>query len=167
LACALCAPPLSADDGLSVVWETSEDGQGDVRVGRFRVHDPECGYLVIADPDVMKQSLTHLEGVRVNEIRGDFQDITLVERFWPVGQVESRYHRRVDGHARVEWKLVEGRQRRHDGHWLVSMRPDGNADIRFDNVIEAKSFLHRALLRGIQTRTMAEIVTAVQGRCGI
>lgn len=155
----------SAPDS-AVVWTTRKLDTGDWREARFTVRDGSCAYRAIADPDRMGTLLDHLEGVVVHADDGHAQDLTLRERFVFVGLVESRYDRQVDGHE-ARWTLTEGRQKRHDGSWLVAALPGGGAAVRFENTIEARSALHQPLLRLIQTQTMAAIVEAVQGACGV
>ena len=157
------APAGAAGDG--VVWTTDDDGSGDVRFARFTVADADCAYTTMADPEAMDRALEHLEAVDVHADTGRFQDVTLTERFAFVGLVQSRYHRNIDGSTRLEWKLITGKQRRHDGYWQVTAREDGRGDVAFRNTIEAKSILHQPLLRGIQTRTMSAIVDSVQRTC--
>lgn len=158
-------PATAGSDGDGVQWSTEDDGRGDVRIATFTVADADCGYFTMANVAAMDRALEHLEGVEVHKDTGRFQDVTLTERFVLVGLVHSRYHRNMDGDARLEWRLITGKQRRHDGTWQVTARGDGRGDISFRNVIEAKSVLHQPLLRRIQTRTMAAIVDSVQRTC--
>ncbi|MCO4769457.1 MAG: hypothetical protein KDA24_05455 [Deltaproteobacteria bacterium] len=146
----------------AVTWSQWERGKSDVRKGVFTVGDSQCAYTSMADPKVMGKVLPHLEDVLVHADDGVFQDVTLVERFFPVGTVESRYHRSIDGTARLEWKLIKGRQAKHDGFWQV--HPSGK--VEFENAIEAKSILHRALLRSIQVRAMEGVAESIQEHCG-
>jgi hypothetical protein len=145
-------------------WVVADDGAGDLRRGTFHVADGACAYAVMADPRLLDETLAHVEGVVVHATKPAWQDVTLVERFWPVGRVESRYHRTMDGQTRVEWRLVSGRQARHDGYWEV--HPDGHgASVVFQNTIEAKRWFDQPILRGIQVRTMSAIVDQVTARC--
>lgn len=162
----LLLPLHAGGDDAAVVWSENEEGDGDHRKGEFYVSDSGCAYEAMADPRRMGTVLKHLEGVTVHSEKDGWQDVTLTERFFPVGIVESRYHRqRVDGKKHLEWKLVEGRQARHDGFWDVV--PDGDgARVVFENTIEAKSFLHRSLLRSIQRRAMADIANDISAHCG-
>lgn len=164
LACLLAILPTLAGgrSNLAVDWSEWEKGRSDVRQGVFRVGDPACAYTTMADPFVMGKVVPHLEGVTVHTNDGSFQDVTLSERFWPVGLVESRYHRNVDGSGRLEWKLVEGRQAKHDGHWQV--HADGR--VVFQNELQAKNIIHRALLRRIQVHAMEGVASSVQEHCG-
>ena len=162
---ALAWSPATAGDGEPAEWTTRSDGRGDVRAGTFRVADAGCAYRTMADPNTMTATLEHLESVEVHADDGRFQDVTLTERFFPIGIVQSRYHRRGDGVAHLEWELISGRQARHDGYWQVTPRADGRADVYFENVIEAKSRLHQPLLRALQVRTMGDIAEAVQQIC--
>ncbi len=143
------------------IWTTARDGAGDVRTAEFTIADTRCAYETMADVCTMDRVLEHLLGVDVHTTKGTFQDVTFTEEFFPVGEVKSRYHRTLDGSARIEWTLISGKQKRHDGFWQV--KPDGR--VLFQNVIQAKSRLHQPLLRRIQIRTMAAIVQSVQSTC--
>lgn len=145
-------------------WYVADDGDGDLRRATFHVEDPACAYRVMAEPRLLDETLEHVEGFVVHESRGNYQDVTLIERFWPVGRSESRYHRTVDGAHHVEWKLVSGRQARHDGYWEVHAESAG-ATVTFQNTIEAKHWIDQPILRGIQKRTMAAIIEQVAARC--
>lgn len=163
--CAVLAAPARAGDDVSAEWQNWESDLGDVRRVRFAVADGRCAYETLADPLVLDVALEHVEGTTIHTQQGGFQDLTITERFWPVGLVQSRYHRTVDGRSRVEWKLIEGRQAVHDGYWVV--RPEGHAAVvEFQNTIGAKRWLDQPILRAIQVRTMASIVEAVVSRCG-
>lgn len=153
----------SVSDG--PVWTVGEDGKGEVRSASFEVLDPECAYSLIAEPAMMEKYISFVEGATVHSRVGGFQHVTLTERFFPVGLVQSRYYRNVDGAHRVTWQLQEGKQKRHDGVWTVSESPRG-ARVEFTNVIEAKSFLHQGILEGVQRRAMATIVEATVATCG-
>jgi len=146
----------------TITWSEWESGKSDVRHGEFTVADPACAYRTMADPKRMNGVLPHLEGVTVHKDDGTNQDVTLEERFWPVGLVTSRYDRQVDGAARLTWQLTKGRQAKHDGYWQV--HDDGR--VVFENEIQAKSILHRALLRSIQVRAMEGVATSIQEHCG-
>mgnify|MGYP002632464328 CR=1 FL=1 len=164
---AVAAPSLShAQDAAEIVWTTGESGDADVRRGRFQVADGDCAYATMVDPGAMTVAFAHLEGYELHPPAGAYQDLTLIERFWAVGLVHSRYHRTFDGSTRLEWRLVEGRQARHDGFWQVSKLPSGRSEIVFENLIEAKSFMHRPLLKAIQVRTMGAIAEAIIRTCG-
>lgn len=143
------------------IWSTARDGGGDVRHAEFSVGNARCAYETMADVLVMDRVLDHLLGVDVHSTLGTFQDVTFTEEFFPVGEVRSRYHRTLDGTARIEWTLIEGKQQRHDGFWQV--HTDGR--VSFENVIQAKSRLHQPLLRRIQIKTMAAIVQSVRTNC--
>ena len=159
----LLGVPLAAGAASSAWVEWSEwrkDG-ADVRKGVFAVTDSSCAYAVMADPVLMSRVIPHLEGVVVHRSEGNFQDLTLTERFFPVGVVESRYHRTVDGVGRLEWKLIEGQQKKHDGFWQV----DPTGRVTFQNALAPKSALHRLLLRGIQVRAMEGVADAVREHC--
>lgn len=146
----------------TVTWSEWEAGKSDVRKGEFTVGDPACAYRSMADPVIMGTILPHLEGVTVHADDGHDQDVTLDERFWPVGLVTSRYNRQVDGSSRLTWQLTKGRQAKHDGYWQVAS--DGK--VTFENEIQAKSILHRALLRSIQVRAMEGVAESIQEHCG-
>lgn len=150
----------------SIQWAASKgDDGGDVRRGSFTVTDAECAYRSMADPVLMGRILEHLERVDVHKDDGTYQDVTLAERFFLVGLVESRYDRTIDGRSRLEWQLTSGRQARHDGFWQVTPAASGGATVTFENLIQAKSRLHQPLLRKIQNRTMDDIAAAIQSRC--
>ncbi len=146
----------------TVSWSEWEKGKSDVRHGEFTVADPACAYRSMADPVLMGTVLPHLEGVTVHKDDGHDQDVTLEERFWLVGRVTSRYNRQVDGSSRLTWQLTQGRQAKHDGFWQVS--EDGV--VTFENEIQAKSVLHRGLLRRIQVRAMEGVAESIQEHCG-
>ncbi len=158
-------PASGTSDGSTVEWAITRDGKGDVREGTFPVADANCAYWTMANPHQMEAALAHLEGVDVHRDDGRRQDITLHERFFLVGLVESRYDRTVDGAARLEWTLTTGKQKRHDGWWEVRTTDDGRGVVTFRNVIEAKSPLHQPVFKRIQTKTMAAIVSDVQQVC--
>ena len=149
----------------SVNWVASKADWADVRRGSFVIGDAECAYESMADPKLMGKVLEHLEEVRVHKDDGTFQDVTLAERFFLVGLVESRYDRTVNGRSRLEWRLTDGRQARHDGFWQVTPNDAGGATVTFENLIQAKSRLHQPLLRKIQNKTMDDIAAAIQTRC--
>lgn len=163
LLCSLLAVPLAAVSGSSdvVAWSEWQKDGADVRKGVFAVTDSSCAYATMANPVVMEKVIPHLEGVVVHRSDANFQDVTLTERFFPVGLSESRYHRTIDGVGRLEWKLIEGRQKKHDGFWQVE--PSGR--VTFQNALAPKSTLHRLLLRGIQVRAMEDVAEAVQEYC--
>ena len=166
LVLALVVPPGAVASDEYVTWTTSAEGSGDVRVGVFEVADAHCAYELMADADKLVEALEHLEGVDIHEERSGFQDLTLHERFFLVGLVKTRYHRNRDGDHEVSWRLIEGRQKRHDGTWTVTPFKDGGGRVEFRNLIEAKSVLHRPLLRRIQDKTMPDIATATVRTCG-
>ena len=58
----------------------------------------------------------------------------------------------VDPNFPLTWQLTKGRQAKHDGYWQV--HDDGR--VVFENEIQAKSILHRALLRSIQQGLLTE-----------
>tara|TARA_Y100001968_G_scaffold333136_1_gene394324 strand:- start:598 stop:1158 length:561 start_codon:yes stop_codon:yes gene_type:complete len=155
---ALAAPP--------VVWEDIRSAEGSLRRGDFVIADGDCAYRVMADPIAMGNLLRHVKKVDVHAMEGGFQDVSIHESFFLVGRVESRYHRQVNGVDRLEWRLIAGRQQRHDGFWQVKTRPQGGATVVFENLIKAKYRIHQGLLRRIQERTMNDIVSAVLERCG-
>ena len=161
----LSAPAFVAGGEDFVSWEIAWDGDGEVRTGVFEVADAACAYRFMADTSVLLRTLEHLEQVDIHKDRGDWQDATYHERFFLVGLVESRYHRTLNSRDAISWELVDGRQKRHDGTWKVTPTAHG-AEVRFENVIEAKSRLHNGLLRRIQTRTMADISAAALKYCG-
>ena len=155
---------VSGDDD-PVLWETADDGKGERRTGTFEVSDAACAYRFMADTEFLKGSVDHLEGVDLHEDRGTWQDATYHERFFLVGLVHSRYHRTLMPPAEVDWVLVSGKQKRHDGTWKVTATAAG-AEVRFQNIIEAKSRLHSGLLRRIQKHTMSSIASAAIRVCG-
>ncbi len=154
----------AADDEVS--WEDLRSSEGSLRRAVFLVADASCAYRVMAEPRTMGTLLRHVNKLVVHSIHGQFQDVSVHERFFLVGNVESRYHRMVNGSDRLEWRLVSGRQARHDGTWVVETREDGSAEVTFENLIKAKYAIHQGLLRRIQDRTMSDIVDAVRERCG-
>ncbi len=162
----LFASPAQSSSVDELIWTVAEDGNGEVRSASFEVRDADCAYSMIAEPAMMAKYISFVEGAVVHSRVGHFQHVTLTERFFPVGLVESRYHRDANGSDRVTWELQEGRQKRHDGVWTVTRTPQGGK-VEFSNVIEAKSFLHQGLLFGIQRRAMATIVDATTDTCGI
>jgi hypothetical protein len=150
----------------SVAWVATKAPDGaDVRKGSFVIGDAQCGYESMVDPIEMVRILEHLEKAEVHAFDGEHQDITLSERFFLVGLVESRYDRQMNGENRLEWQLTSGRQKRHDGFWQVTPTEGGGAVVTFENLIEAKSRLHQPLLRRIQNRTMDDISDAIRERC--
>lgn len=159
---ALVAAPLWAGD---VTWTTRSTDTADVRWAEFAVPDPDCAYATIADTGLMLDRLEHLEAVEIHRAADGFQDVTLTERFFPIGRVRSRYYRTFDGASLVEWRLIEGRQARLDGTWRVTRNPDGSGRVSFENLIQAKSLLHRPLLKRTQVRAMEAIVRVVQETC--
>lgn len=165
IAVLLAVPARSSAPG-EPVWSTADDGKGQIRYASFEVKDRACAYSFIAEPANLERYIDFVEAATVHSRTSDFQNVTLTERFWPVGLVDSRYHRTIEPKAeRVSWVLQEGRQRRHDGTWTVTPTPAG-ARIEFNNVIEAKSFLHQGVLEAIQRRAMATIVDAAIATCG-
>ena len=155
----------AADNG--VFWEDLRSSEGSLRRATFVVADAGCGYHVMAEPRTMGTLFRHVKKLVVHSINGDFQDVSIHERFFLVGNVESRYHRIVNGSDQIEWRLVAGRQARHDGTWVVEVREDGSAEVTFENLIKAKYAIHQGLLRRIQDRTMSDIVDSVRARCGV
>jgi len=163
----LCVAPGHARDAdEAIVWEDLRSPEGSLRRATFRVADAVCGYHVMAEPRTMGTLLRHVNKLVVHSIEGHFQDVSVHERFFLVGNVESRYHRRVNDSDRVEWTLVAGRQARHDGVWVVKTLESGAAEVTFENLIKAKYGIHQGLLRRIQERTMSDVVDAVRERCG-
>jgi len=144
-----------------VTWSAWEEGKSDVRKGVFYVDNAACAYTSMVDPDIMPRVLPNLEKITVHRADASFQDMTFEERFFLVGASVSRYHRTIDGSSTLSWKLISGRQAKHDGNWSVS--PDGR--VSFQNAIQAKSMLHRALLRGIQVRAMEGVASSIQEHC--
>jgi len=169
LVLAVCLAPSVVDAGDSgeVVWQETRAKDGTVRRAVFEVSDPECAYSVMAQPETMGRLLRHVKKLVVHQAGLRFQDISVHERFFLVGNVESRYHRTLNGSDRLEWKLIAGRQARHDGFWQVERLPDGGYQVTFENLIAAKYSIHQGLLRRIQVRTMRDIVESVTGQCGI
>ncbi len=160
------APATSSAADDEIFWEDLRSKEGSLRRATFLVADAACGYQVMAEPRTMGTLLRHVNKLVVHSIQGHFQDVSVHERFFLVGNVESRYHRMVNGSDRLEWRLVSGRQARHDGTWVVEAREDGSAEVTFENLIKAKYAIHQGLLRRIQDRTMSDIVDAVRERCG-
>ena len=161
----LLAVPARSSTPDGPAWTVGEDGKGEVRSASFEVLDGDCAYSLIAEPALMALYIDFVEGATVHSRVGGFQHVTMRERFFPIGIVESRYYRNVDGDHLVSWTLQEGRQKRHDGVWSVTASPRG-ARVEFTNTIEAKSFLHQRILEGVQRRAMATIVAATTERCG-
>jgi ribosome-associated toxin RatA of RatAB toxin-antitoxin module len=161
----LLAGPARSSSSDALVWTVGDDGSGELRSAAFEVRDADCAYQLIAEPALMEKYIDFVEAARVNERKGTFQNVTLTERFFPVGLVESRYFREADGSHQVTWVLQEGRQKRHDGVWTVTKTARGGR-VEFSNVIEAKSFLHQPILASIQRRAMATIVEATLDTCG-
>ena len=149
-----------------VLWEDLRSEDGNLRRATFPVSDPVCAYSVMAQPMTMGRLVRHVKKLVVHRIEGNFQDISVHERFFLVGNVESRYHRLVNGSDRVEWRLTVGRQARHDGFWQVEPLAGGGHQVVFENLIAAKYAIHQGLLRLIQERTMADIVAAMSAACG-
>ncbi len=162
---ALASLPAPAGGGETVSWTTESVGAADLRRAEFAVLDPDCAYSTLADSQLMQERMAHLEGVVIHREAAGFQDLTLTERFFPIGLVHSRYHRTFDGVGRVEWRLIEGSQARHDGVWIVTRNADGSGHVLFQNLIQAKSLLHKPLLKRVQVRTMEAIVRVVQETC--
>ncbi len=160
--------PRGADAGDSdaVHWQESRSEAGHLRRAVFPVLDSACAYTVMAEPVTMGRLLRHVKKLVVHKPGQHFQDISVHERFFLVGNVESRYHRNLNGRDRLEWKLISGRQARHDGFWQVEARDDGGYQVTFENLIAAKYAIHQGLLRRIQVRTMRDIVESVIERCG-
>ena len=165
LLAALVALPSRTVDAGDVTWTTASTDAADLRTAEFIVPDADCAYATLADRDLMQARLDHLEGVEVHRAADGFEDVTLTERFFLIGLVHSRYHRTFDGDSRVEWRLIEGPQARLDGVWSITRNPDGSGRVLFRNLIQAKSPLHRPLLKRTQVRAMGAVVRAVQETC--
>ncbi len=162
----LAAPAQGRVDG-DVLWDKYPDDQGgEARRANFAVKDVGCAYRIMSDLEYMERSFAFLEEVKVHRDDGRSQNATFRERFFPVGVVESRYERALNGSDRVSWVLQEGRQERHDGTWIIKPR-DGGVTIEFINIIEAKNWFDQAILNAIQKRTMADIVEYAQTLCGV
>jgi hypothetical protein len=159
-------PSFARDADPAIAWEDLRSPEGTLRRATFLVADAACGFHVMADPRTMGTLLRHVNKLVVHSIEGSFQDVSVHERFFLVGNVESRYHRVVNDSNRVEWTLVAGRQARHDGIWVVKPLENGAAEVTFENLIKAKYGIHQGLLRRIQERTMSDVVDAVRERCG-
>jgi len=149
----------------NVLWEDLHSEHGNLRRATFPVTDPVCAYSVMAQPVTMGRLVRHVKKLVVHRIEANFQDISIHERFFLVGNVESRYHRQVNGSDRVEWQLTVGRQARHDGFWQVERLPGGGHQVVFENLLAAQYSLHQGLLRRIQERTMTDIVEAMSAAC--
>ena len=160
------APNAAQGGDEGILWEDIRSDEGSLRRATFLVSDGACAYEVMAVPRLMGSLFRHVKKLVVHSIQGTVQDVSVHERFFLVGNVESRYHRFVHAANRVEWRLVSGRQARHDGVWIVNPLDDGAARITFENLIKAKYAIHQGLLRRIQERTMSDIVDVVVGRCG-
>jgi hypothetical protein len=165
LGLSLAASPAQAADDQQVVWEEFRSKEGTLRRATFAIGDASCAYTVMAEPLVMGRLVRHVKKLVVHRIAGNFQDISIYERFFLVGNVRSRFHRVVNGHDRVEWELIAGRQSRHDGFWQVERLAGGGQQVVFENLISAKYSIHQGLLRRIQERTMSEIVDALSAEC--
>jgi len=161
----VAASPAQAADDEQVVWEEFRSKEGTLRRATFAIGDASCAYTVMAEPLVMGRLVRHVKKLVVHRIAGNFQDVSIHERFFLVGNVESRYHRVVNGRDRVEWELIAGRQSRHDGFWQVERLPGGGQRVVFENLISAKYSIHQGLLRRIQERTMSDIVDALSTEC--
>jgi|GEM_PF-6746910 len=150
--------------GGKMEWTISFAGKAERRAVTFRVTDAACAVELLGDPDVMVEAVPFLHKAVASGHSGNQYELALTERFFLVGDAHSRYRRTVQG-QKISWVLLEGRALRHDGTWTVKSTPDGPV-VHFVNVIEAKNFLHQALLNGIQKRSMGIIVDATQERCG-
>lgn len=162
----LLAAPAQGSKSVDVAWDKyPDDGGGEARKASFAVSDVGCAYRIMSDLDFMKNSFDFLEDIRVHADNGRNQHVTFRERFFPVGIVESRYERALNGSDHISWELQEGRQQRHDGTWILTPR-DGGVSIEFINIIQAKNWFDQAILNAIQKRTMATIVDGTQLLCG-
>jgi len=145
------------------VWTIGEDK--DLRSVRFRVSDASCAYRIIAEPSFMSEHIPHVRSYEIHESREGYMDLSITEIFVKVSRGTSRYQRHFDGKSRVRWKLTEGRQKVHDGEWVVT--PDeGGATVEFYNRIQAKSRFQQRLIVWVQKLTMRDIVTATRQHCG-
>jgi ribosome-associated toxin RatA of RatAB toxin-antitoxin module len=162
---ALLLLPASAADAADgePVW-TVEDDQ-DIRRVRFRVDDADCAYRIIADPKFMSERIPHVRGYEVHESKPGYMDLSITEIFVKMARGTSRYHRHFNGTNTVRWKLTAGRQKVHDGEWVVTADKTG-AFVDFSNRIEAKSRFHQRLILWVQKVTMREIVKATRKHCG-
>lgn len=157
-----------SDPTSGVQWDASRDGQDDVHRVRFAVADGACAYQLMSTPDLLVTHLRHVYGAEIHDTRADFQDVTFSERFFLVARGESRYHRTLVASERVEWRLIHGRQAVHDGYWQVrpTAGPEGSSIVIFENRIRARKRFHQRMLRGIQRRTMEDVVEVTQVLCG-
>jgi hypothetical protein len=113
----------------------------------------------------MSERIPHVRAYEVHEIRAGYMDLSITEIFVKMARGTSRYERHFDGERRVRWKLTSGRQKVHDGEWVVT--PDeGGARVDFFNRIEAKRKFHQRLIVWVQKVTMRDIVKATQRHCG-
>jgi len=158
----------SGQQTAAIQWETARDGQDDVHRVRFVVADGACAYRLMSSPELLVANFRHVYGAEMHETRPSFQDVTFSERFFLVARGHSRYHRTLFEAERVEWRLIDGRQAVHDGYW--QLRPlagsEGRTAVIFENRIRARKRLHQGMLRGIQRRTMGDIVEVTQALCG-
>ena len=155
-------PAADAADG-DPVWTVG--GDENQRSVRFRVDDASCAYQIIADPQVMTDRIPHVRGFEIHESKPGYMDLTITEIFVKMARGSSRYHRHFNGTNTVRWKLTEGRQKVHDGQWVVT--PDNaGAFVDFSYKIEAKSRFHQPLFVWVQKVTMNDIVRATQKHCG-
>jgi hypothetical protein len=153
--------PLASDQG--PVWTVGEEKN--LRTVRFRVSDARCAYRIIAEPEFMSSHIPHVRGYEIHESRPGYMDLSITEIFVKMARGTSRYDRHFNGANHVRWTLTEGRQRLHDGDWLVTPDKSG-AVVVFSNRIEAKSRFHQRLIVWVQKVTMREIVKATRKHCG-
>ena len=159
----LSSPSSSADEGSAPVWTQSDDKN--THHVTFRVSDPVCAYQIIADPTVMAASLPHVKGYEVHDTGPNSMELSITEVFVKLARGTSRYKRRFDGSHTISWKLLEGRQKMHDGKWVITA-DEGGGLVRFSNRIEAKQRFQLSLFRWVQKSTMKDIVRATRRHCG-
>lgn len=145
------------------VWTVGEDK--DLRSVRFRVDDARCAYRIIAEPKFMSEHIPHVRGYEVHESKPGYMDLSITEIFVKMARGTSRYDRYFNGTTTVRWKLTAGRQKVHDGEWVITPDESG-AVVDFSNKIEAKSRFHQRLILWVQKVTMREIVKATRKHCG-
>jgi hypothetical protein len=145
-------------------WHISFAGKAERRSVSFKVSDAACAYDLMQNPTSMVDAIPFLHQADAFDGPDDDWELEVRERFFLVGDAHSRYHRTATS-DRVEWVLLWGRAKRHDGSWRVERQGKG-ATVHFTNVIVAKNFLHQGLLNGIQKRSMTTIVEVTQERCG-
>jgi ribosome-associated toxin RatA of RatAB toxin-antitoxin module len=145
------------------VWTQTEDKN--THQVTFRVSDTKCAYQIIADPDVMTASLPHVKGYEIHDSGPNSMEISITEVFVKLARGTSRYKRHFEGNHTISWKLLEGRQKMHDGEWVITADKEGG-EVQFSNRIKAKKRFQQSLVRWVQKSTMKDIVRATRRHCG-